>query len=92
MKKMPSFKTSKQDHGKVPTFIIKASEMLVAPPISECFGIPWSAIVCLGLQYCTFGTFGTFGTYIIMALSTLLVLLALLTLANDRKHDFQNVI
>ena len=21
-----------------------------------------SAIVCLGLQYCTFGTFGTFGT------------------------------
>ena len=40
---------------------IKASEMLVAPRISECFGLgllkfalvcyslPWSAIVCLGL-------------------------------------------
>ena len=41
---------------------IKASEMLVAPRISECFGMPWSAIVCPGLQYCTFGNFGTFST------------------------------
>ena len=37
--------------------------MLVAPRISECFGLPWSAIVCLGLPYCTFGTCGTFGTF-----------------------------
>ena len=43
--------------------LIKASEMLVAPRISKCFGLPWSAIVCLGLQYCTFGTFGTVGTF-----------------------------
>ena len=29
---------------------IKALEMLVAPQISKCFGVPWSAIiVCLGL-------------------------------------------
>ena len=26
---------------------IKASEMLVAPRISECFGLPWCALVCL---------------------------------------------
>ena len=23
--------------------------MLVAPRVSECFGLPWSALVCLGL-------------------------------------------
>ena len=28
---------------------IKASAMLVAARISGCFGLPWSAIVCLGL-------------------------------------------
>ena len=37
--------------------------MLVAGQISECFGVPWSAIVYLGLQYCTFGTFCTFVTF-----------------------------
>ena len=30
---------------------IKASEMLVAPPISECFGLPWSALVCYSLPW-----------------------------------------
>ena len=29
--------------------LIKASEMLVAPRISECFGLPWSALVCCSL-------------------------------------------
>ena len=29
--------------------IIKASEMLVAPRISECFGLPWSALFCYSL-------------------------------------------
>ena len=43
--------------------LIKASEMLVALRISECFGLPWSAKFCLGLQYCTFGTFDTVGTF-----------------------------
>ena len=28
---------------------IKAPEMLVAPRISECFGLPWSALVCYSL-------------------------------------------
>ena len=30
---------------------IKASEMLVAPRISECFGLPWSALVCYSLPF-----------------------------------------
>ena len=30
---------------------IKASEMLVAPRISECFGLPWSAFVCYSLPW-----------------------------------------
>ena len=30
---------------------IKASEMLVAPRISECFGLPWSALVCYSLPW-----------------------------------------
>ena len=30
---------------------IKASEMLVAPRISECFGLAWSALVCYGLPW-----------------------------------------
>ena len=63
--------------------------MLVAPWISEWFGLPWSAIVCLGLQYRTFGTFGsfstfgtfnTFGTFGLDDLDDLLSLLALLAL------------
>ena len=55
-----------QENGKVSVsqcfkvvrmFEIKASEMLVAPRISEYFGLLWSAIVCLGLQYCSFFDF-----------------------------------
>ena len=30
---------------------IKASEILVAPRISECFGVPWSALVCYSLPW-----------------------------------------
>ena len=30
---------------------IKASEMLEAPWISECFGLPWSALVCFSLPW-----------------------------------------
>ena len=30
---------------------IKASEMLVAPQISEYFGLPWSALVCYSLPW-----------------------------------------
>ena len=29
----------------------KASEILVAPRISECFGLPWSALVCYSLHW-----------------------------------------
>ena len=31
--------------------LIKASEMLVARRISECFGLPWSALVCYSLPW-----------------------------------------
>ena len=33
---------SRESHSL--SIVIKASEMLVAPQISECFGLPWSAI------------------------------------------------
>ena len=44
---------------------INASEMLVAPRISECFGLPWSAKVCLGLH-----TWDTWDTCILAYLHT----------------------
>ena len=31
--------------------VIKASEILVAPRILECFGLPWSALVCYSLPW-----------------------------------------
>ena len=34
--------------------------MLVEPRISECFGLPWSALVCITELLVLFGIFGTF--------------------------------
>ena len=44
-------KRKDEDIKVVKYVIIKASEMLVAPPISECFGLPWSALVCYSLPW-----------------------------------------
>ena len=43
---------------------IKASEMLVAPWISECFDLPWSALVCYSLLTSSFAPFGRSGRYV----------------------------
>ena len=43
---------------------IKASEMLVAPRISKCFGLPWSALVCYSLLTSSFAPFGRSGRYV----------------------------
>ena len=43
---------------------IKASEMLVAPRISECFDLPWSALVCYSLLTSSFAPFGRSGRYV----------------------------
>ena len=43
---------------------IKASEMLVAPRISECFDLPQSALVCYSLLTSSFAPFGRSGRYV----------------------------
>ena len=43
---------------------IKALEMLVAPRISECFDLPWSALVCYSLLTSSFAPFGRSGRYV----------------------------
>ena len=44
--------------------VIKASEMLVAPRISECFDLSWSALVCYSLLTSSFAPFGRSGRYV----------------------------
>ena len=38
--------------------------MLVAPRISECFDLPWSALVCYSLLTSSFAPFGRSGRYV----------------------------
>ena len=54
--------TTKSTYAARPTTTtIKASEMLVAPRISECFDLPWSALVCYSLLTSSFAPFGRSG-------------------------------
>ena len=45
------FQLQERREANISNIIIKASEMLVAPRISECFGLPWSALVCCSLPW-----------------------------------------